>query len=109
VGFALSAGLGNPYLAMAALTLAFVGIKCAIAPFWAMATVYLGGTAAAAGIAFINSVGNLGGFAGPYLVGVIKDHTGSNVVALLLLGGAALGMAIFAACVPKAAGATLKR
>jgi ACS family tartrate transporter-like MFS transporter len=109
VGFALSAALGNPYLAMAALTLAFVGIKCAIAPFWAMATVYLGGTAAAAGIAFINSVGNLGGFAGPYLVGVIKDHTGSNVVALLLLGGAALGMAIFAACVPKAAGATLKR
>jgi nitrate/nitrite transporter NarK len=101
VGFALSASSTNPYLAMAALTLAFVGLKCTIAPFWTMATVYLGGTAAAAGIAFINSVGNLGGFAGPYLVGVIKDATGSNVAALLLLGGAALGMAVFTLFLPK--------
>ena len=102
IGFALSAWLKNPYLAMAALTLAFIGLKSTIAPFWAMTTTFLGGTAAAAGIAFINSVGNLGGFAGPYLVGVIKSETGSNVIALLFLGSALLGMAIFTLTLPKA-------
>ncbi|HEX5222486.1 MAG TPA: MFS transporter [Verrucomicrobiae bacterium] len=103
IGFALSAWFKNPYLAMAALTLAFIGIKCTIAPFWAMATAFLGSTAAAAGIAFINSVGNLGGYAGPHLVGVIKARTESNVAALLLLGAALLGMAIFTLIVPKTA------
>jgi ACS family tartrate transporter-like MFS transporter len=87
---------------MAALSLAFVGLKCTIAPFWALTTATLSGAAAAAGIAFINSVGNLGGFAGPYLVGVIKDRTGSNVAALLLLGGALLAMAAFTLLLPKA-------
>jgi MFS family permease len=101
LGFALSAWFKNPYPAMAALTLAFIGIKSTIAPFWAMTTAFLGGTAAAAGIAFINSVGNLGGFAGPYLVGLIKDKTGSNVAALLLLGAALLGMAVFTLALPK--------
>jgi MFS transporter, ACS family, tartrate transporter len=101
IGFALSAWFKNPYLAMAALSLAFIGLKSTIAPFWAMTTAFLGGTAAAAGIAFINSVGNLGGFAGPYLVGVIKDRTGSNVAALLLLGAALLGMAVFTLALPK--------
>jgi len=96
VGFALSAYFKNPYLAMAALTLAFIGLKSTIAPFWAMTTTYLGGVAAAAGIALINSVGNLGGFVGPYLVGVIKDRTGSQVVALLMLGGALLAMSALA-------------
>jgi len=101
IGFALSAWFKNPYLAMAALTLAFIGIKCTIAPFWAMTTTFLGSTAAAAGIAFINSVGNLGGYAGPHLVGEIKARTGSNVAALLLLGSALLGMAVFTLAVPK--------
>ena len=101
IGFALSAWFKNPYLAMAALSLAFIGLKSTIAPFWAMTTAFLGGTSAAAGIAFINSVGNLGGFAGPYLVGVIKDQTGSNVAALLLLGTALLGMAVFTLALPK--------
>lgn len=96
VGFALSAYFQNPYLGMAALTLAFVGLKCTIAPFWAMTTAQLAGTAAAAGIALINSVGNLGGFIGPYLVGVIKDRTGSQVIALLMLGVALLGMGVLA-------------
>lgn len=101
MGFALSAWFKNPYLAMAALTLAFIGIKSTIAPFWAMTTAFLGGTAAAAGIAFINSVGNLGGYAGPHLVGVLIDKTGSNVAALLLMGTALLGMAIFTLALPK--------
>jgi ACS family tartrate transporter-like MFS transporter len=77
---------------MAALTLAFIGIKSTLGPFWALATAFLTGTAAAGGIALINSVGNLGGFFGPYIVGIIKDRTQSNLAALLFLGAALLCM-----------------
>lgn len=94
VGFALSAHLKNPFLALIALTIAFAGLKCTIAPFWALGTAFLSGTAAAGGIAFINSVGNLGGFVGPTLVGLVKDRTGSNVAALGLLGGSLLLMGL---------------
>jgi ACS family tartrate transporter-like MFS transporter len=96
IGFAFSSYLQNPYLAMAALTVAFAGLKCTIGPFWALTTTFLAGTGAAGGIALINSVGNLGGFFGPTLVGVIKDRTGSNFAALLLLGGSLLLMGILA-------------
>lgn len=102
-GFALSSYFKNPYLAMAALTLAFVGLKSTLGPFWALGTAFLSGTAAAGGIALINSVGNLGGFFGPTLVGVIKDRTGSDVAALLLLGGALLLMGLLALTVRGAA------
>ncbi|HNQ88176.1 MAG TPA: MFS transporter [Verrucomicrobiota bacterium] len=101
VGFALSGWLQSPYLAIAALILAFVGLKSTLGPFWALGTTFLSGTAAAGGIALINSVGNLGGFAGPYLVGVIKDLTGSNLAALLMLGGALLAMGLLALAIPE--------
>jgi nitrate/nitrite transporter NarK len=102
IGFALSAWFKNPCLAMAALTFAFAGQKSTIAPFWAMATAHLSGAGAAAGIAFINSVGNLGGYVGPHLVGKLKGWTdGSNVAALLFLSAALLGMALFTFCLPK--------
>ena len=94
VGFALSAYLANPYLALAALAMAFAGLKSTIGPFWALSTAFLSGSAAAGGIALINSVGNLGGFVGPYVVGLIKDRTHSNVSALLFLGAALLGMGL---------------
>ena len=96
VGFALSAYFTNPYLALASLALAFAGIKSTIGPFWALTTSFLTGPAAAGGIALINSVGNLGGFAGPYVVGMTKDRTGSNLVALLFLGSALLCMGLLA-------------
>jgi ACS family tartrate transporter-like MFS transporter len=96
VGFALSAFLENPYLALAALVLAFCGIKSTLGPFWALATAFLTGSAAAGGIALINSVGNLGGFFGPYIVGIIKDRTDSNLAALLFLGAALLCMGLLA-------------
>ncbi|MDX1953323.1 MAG: MFS transporter [Verrucomicrobiota bacterium] len=102
VGFALAAYFTNPYLAMAGLTIAFAGLKSTIAPFWAMTTAFLTGAGAAGGIALINSVGNLGGFFGPYLVGYIKKHTdGSNVAALSLLGCSLLAMGLIAFMVPK--------
>jgi nitrate/nitrite transporter NarK len=81
---------------MAGLTLAFMGLKSTMGPFWALGTSFLSGTAAAGGIAFINSVGNLGGFVGPTLVGVIRDRTGSNTLALYVLGGSLLLMGLFA-------------
>jgi MFS transporter, ACS family, tartrate transporter len=94
-GFGLSAWFKNPYLALAALALAFAGIKSTLGPFWALTTAFLSGSAAAGGIALINSVGNLGGFFGPYIVGMIKDKTQSNLTALLFLGAALLGMGLF--------------
>ncbi len=93
-GFGLSAYLHNPYFGIMALMVALVGLKSAMGPFWALSTIFLSGTAAAGGIALINSVGNLGGFAGPYLVGVITDRTGSIVLSLWILGAALLLMGL---------------
>jgi MFS transporter, ACS family, tartrate transporter len=67
----------NPHVSFAALSIAAFGIWGSVGPFWALPTTMLSPAAAAVGIALINSVGNLGGFAGPYLVGVIKEHTHS--------------------------------
>jgi MFS transporter, ACS family, tartrate transporter len=100
MGFAIAGNAKNPYVAMAGLVIAFAGLKCTIAPFWAMTTTFLSGTAAAGGIAFINSVGNLGGYVGPHAVGVIKDKTSSNVAALYLLGACLLGMAVLTMILP---------
>jgi ACS family tartrate transporter-like MFS transporter len=57
-------------------------------PFWAQPTSLLSGVAAAAGIAFINSIGNLGGFAGSYVIGLVRTSTGSFKGGLLLVSGA---------------------
>ena len=64
-----------PYLALVALTLAIVGTMSAIPVFWQMPNQFLAGSAAAAGIALINSVANLAGFGAPYAMGVIEDMT----------------------------------
>lgn len=104
VGFVVAAKAQNPYLAMLGLVVAFAGLKSTIAPFWALSTAFLSGTAAAGGIALINSVGNLGGYIGPFLVGYVKDKTGSSMMALMLLGGSLLTMGILTFCVPKVGG-----
>jgi ACS family tartrate transporter-like MFS transporter len=88
VGFAVSALSGNLVLALAALALALAGVKAMLGPFWALGTASLSGTAAAGGIAWINSVGNLGGFAGPKAVGYFKENAGGYPGALLALGAA---------------------
>jgi ACS family tartrate transporter-like MFS transporter len=59
-------------------------------------TAILSGTAAAAGIAWINSIGNLGGWLGPYAVGLIRDMTQSMTMALLTLSGGAMAAALIA-------------
>ena len=72
---------------VAALTLVNIGISSAKPPLWAMPTMFLSGSAAAAGIATINSIGNLGGFAGPTIIGWIKDVTGSFLGGLYFVSG----------------------
>ena len=74
-------------LAMAGLTIGAMGIMSALPIFWSNPTALLGGTAAAMGIAFINSVGNLAGFAMPLLMGLLKDKTHSNDLGLQMLAG----------------------
>ena len=85
VGLILTGATASPVVEMAALTLAALGIYSTLATFWSLPTAFLSGTAAAAGIALINSVGNLGGFVGPYVVGFLSDSTGSFYAGLLLL------------------------
>src|SRR5258706_4613375 len=100
VGFAATAAtLDRPLLATAALALSAIGFTSALGPVWALPTTFLSGTAAAGGIALINSLGNVAGFAGPYLVGLVKDATGGYAgallsFALLMLAGAALALAL---------------
>ena len=84
-GLIAAAFLPIPAAELAALALAAAGIWGTLGPFWAMSSEFLSGTGAAAGIALINSVGNLGGFLGPYLVGLIRGRTGSFTYALLAL------------------------
>ncbi|MHC1713356.1 MAG: MFS transporter [Solidesulfovibrio sp.] len=81
---ALGSGL---FWVLVGASLAAMGIWGVIAPFWGMTTGILTGQAAAAGIALINSLGNLGGFAGPYVMGFVKTHTGGFAQAFLCIAG----------------------
>jgi len=89
-GIAVSTALDDPLLKMISFCIAGFGIFACLPVFWTLPTAFLSGAAAAAGIAVINSIGNLAGFAGPFAMGWIKDHTGSYAGGLLLL--AALGI-----------------
>ncbi len=75
----------NLYLTVALLCLAVIGTYAFKGPFWALATSWLSTGAAAAGIAQINAIGNIGGFVGTYLLGLIKDATSSYPLGLLPL------------------------
>ena len=80
-----SAYLGNPILAAVALSISAMGLLAADATFWTLPTGFLTGSAAAGGIALIGSIGNLGGFVGPYAIGWIKDATGETTLGLVVL------------------------
>jgi D-galactonate transporter len=86
-GIAVSTALDDPTLKMLSFCVAGFGIFACLPVFWTLPTAFLSGAAAAAGIAVINSIGNLAGFAGPFAMGWIKDHTGSYAGGLLLLSG----------------------
>jgi MFS transporter, ACS family, tartrate transporter len=85
VAFMLSAVLESQLLVLIALALAAIGVCSTLAPFWAIPPLFLTGTGAAAGIALINAVGNLGGFIGPYAVGWALQETGSYTGGMAIL------------------------
>jgi MFS family permease len=78
-------GVGHPVLVFIALMFAILGQQILVPIYWSIPSAILTGTAAAGGIALINSVGNLGGFFGPSLFGLVKDASGSDTIALLSL------------------------
>jgi len=75
----------NVPLLIAGFTLSQVGQRSVMSVFWAMPPILLAGTAAAAGIALINAVGNLGGFVGPTVMGALRQGTGAYTVGLIVL------------------------
>ena len=82
---AIAAVLGTGLVPIVALMVAVIALNGMGPTFWCLPRAILQGTAAAGGIALINAIGNLGGFAGPNVLGVIKESTGSYSVALLIL------------------------
>jgi MFS family permease len=86
IGYCLCAWFSHSTLiATAGLSLAAVGIISSYGIFWTMPPKFLSGSAAAAGIAVINSVGNLGGFVSPYAIGKLTDMTGKTDLGLYLI------------------------
>lgn len=77
----------QPVLGMLFITLSLTGMYCYKGPFWALPTTMLNPAKAAVGIAVVNSIGNLGGFIGPYAVGALKDLTGGTSAGLYFLSG----------------------
>ena len=89
VGLALAAAFrADPVMLIASLTICQMGQRSVQPTFWAIPPLFLGGTAAAAGIALVNSIGNLGGYIGPWAMGALRDLTHSHTGGLLLLAGA---------------------
>jgi ACS family tartrate transporter-like MFS transporter len=99
LGWVLSAFLESPWLVLAALTLAFLGMLSMMGPFWSLATSFLSGSAAAGGIALINTIANAGGVLSPALMGWMKTVTGNFsagqlMLALTMLAGSGLALGV---------------
>lgn len=95
IGLAISALSGSSFApGMTGLVLATFGIYAALPVFWTIPPHFLAGAASAAGIAIINSVGNLAGFVSPSIVGWIKQTTGSANHGLLLISGCLVAVAV---------------
>jgi MFS transporter, ACS family, tartrate transporter len=105
VGLVIAGLTMGTWWAMVGMTIAASGFYGTKGPFWAMPGMFLTGPAAAAAIAWINSIGNLGGFFGPWYVGFMKDATGSytgGLYGLALFGFAAAAITAFFLDIPNA-------
>jgi MFS family permease len=89
-GLASSSLTDAPIVALAALAVGAIGLYSATPPFWSLPTAFLRGDGAAAGIGLINSVGNLGGFVGPYLMGWMQGASGDFRLGLRVLAASAM-------------------
>ncbi len=93
VGLAVTPFVANPMLSLVCICIAAIGVYAAMGVWWTVPTTFLSGAAAAGATALINSIANLGGYFGPYLLGVIKGQTGSYdygyfaLAACMLLAG----------------------
>ncbi|HEX2943757.1 MAG TPA: MFS transporter [Rhodopila sp.] len=89
---AMGAGivLGNIYLTIAAFCIGTFGIASSLPVFWNLPTAYLGAGAAAGGIAFVNSIGNISGYVAPQVTGLLRDSSGGYAVPLIVAGGVLL-------------------
>ena len=86
-GIVASTLVDDPTGKMIAFSIAGFGVFAVLPVFWTLPTAFLSGSAAAGGIAIINSIGNLSGFAGPFVMGKMKDATGSYTIGLLAVAG----------------------
>lgn len=96
LGMAASAYMTSPVLGILALSVAAAGILSALPPFWSLPTAFLSGAAAAAAIALVNSFGNLGGFAAPYVMGRLVQATGEFKSSLLTVAATLVVAAMLA-------------
>ena len=85
IGLVLTAVTPNPYIRLVTLSFASFGIYAVLPVFWSMPTSFLSGAAAAAGVAYINSIANISGFVGNYIMGWLRDTTGSFDSGLLVI------------------------
>ena len=88
--------LQSPFTTMIAVTICAMGICAALPSFWPLPTTFLTGAAAAGGIALINALGNLAGFAGPYITGALTDLTGSERAGLWVVGAVMVAAGVVA-------------
>lgn len=98
LGLALSTATQSPALGMIAICIGAAGILASNILFWPLPSTFLTGAAAAAGIGLVNSIGNLGGFVGPYINGWARDYFGNYAASMAVLGAmvALYGVLIFA-------------
>jgi ACS family tartrate transporter-like MFS transporter len=95
VGMAVAARAGSSaILAITGLSLTAFGVSAAKPPLWSLPTIFFGGTAAAASIGLINSLGTLGGFVGPYMIGTNNGTSGQFSRGLYLVGGTLIVSAV---------------
>ena len=99
-GLILAAMTRSPFLSLVAISIAAAGIWGTFGPFWATSSGCFTGSAAAGGIALINSIGNLGGFAGPYMVGIVKQASHSFAGGMLVMAASVLGAGVLALMLP---------
>jgi len=97
VGLMIAGAAVGTWWSLAGMSIAAIGLYGTKGTFWAVPSMFLTGTAAAASFAWINSLGNLGGFFGPTIVGWVRDRTGSFAGGLYVLAGFALVSAAVAA------------
>jgi MFS transporter, ACS family, tartrate transporter len=89
------------WIALALWSVIAAGIYSFLGPFWSLPSEFLSGLSAAAGIALINSIGNLGGFVGPSAIGVLTKQTGGMYTGLRFVGFSLLTSAILLLLLPK--------